>query len=290
LAIAASSLVSLDNRRGHDKKLREAVFHISQGLSDRGVFPVAPPEHHQGDRMATVPLNEAILAYVELIRRTPMTSIDEGLFDLVKKMLLFFDDTRVRHPGSEKEITDLNIGKEIKHEGWRKFDVAKSQFDPISTIDAVNALAAINQMLDEKINQVILEHFSVKRLEKNLTALDMDDLFYPDYGLVASGSLQKTLKEIPEGFKKSDWPEDFGRKESVAVTLQKIRAHVQHVSLETEALCSVALHGPPGTGKTTLVEALAKTCGVPLVEVTPSDIIIGARRPSNDKHERCLRR
>src|SRR5450759_1110759 len=105
LAVAASSLVSLDKRRGHDKKLREAVFHISQGLSDRGVFPVAPPEHQQGDRVATVPLNVAILAHVELIRRTPMISLDEGLLDIVKKMLLFLDDTRVRHPGGEKEIT-----------------------------------------------------------------------------------------------------------------------------------------------------------------------------------------
>lgn len=35
------------------------------------------------------------------------------------------------------------------------------------------------------------------------------------------------------------------------------------------------LHGPEGTGKTTLVEALAKSCDVPLVEVTPSDIVMG---------------
>ena len=42
---------------------------------------------------------------------------------------------------------------------------------------------------------------------------------------------------------------------------------------------SAVFHGPPGTGKTTLVEALAKTAGVPLVEVTPSDILIaGAER------------
>lgn len=37
----------------------------------------------------------------------------------------------------------------------------------------------------------------------------------------------------------------------------------------------MVFHGPPGTGKTTLLEALACSCGVPLVEVTPSDITVG---------------
>jgi SpoVK/Ycf46/Vps4 family AAA+-type ATPase len=74
----------------------------------------------------------------------------------------------------------------------------------------------------------------------------------------------------------SEWPKDLGRSESVAVTLQRMRAHVKRVSLEPKGdiYCSVAFHGPAGTGKTTLVEALAKSCEVSLVEVTPSDIIV----------------
>jgi adenylate kinase family enzyme len=34
------------------------------------------------------------------------------------------------------------------------------------------------------------------------------------------------------------------------------------------------MYGPPGTGKSTIAEALAASAGVPLVEVTPSDLII----------------
>jgi SpoVK/Ycf46/Vps4 family AAA+-type ATPase len=57
-----------------------------------------------------------------------------------------------------------------------------------------------------------------------------------------------------------------------------MRAHVCGIpaaGYRTEKLFSAVLHGPPGTGKTTLVEALAASCGVTLVEVTPSDIVIG---------------
>ncbi len=42
----------------------------------------------------------------------------------------------------------------------------------------------------------------------------------------------------------------------------------------SDKLHSAILYGPPGTGKTTLIEALAKTANVPLVEVTPSDILL----------------
>jgi hypothetical protein len=43
-------------------------------------------------------------------------------------------------------------------------------------------------------------------------------------------------------------------------------------STKNAPLHSLVLHGPAGTGKTTLVEALAQSCGVPMVEVTPSDL------------------
>lgn len=149
-----------------------------------------------------------------------------------------------------------------------------------ATARAVMALAKINEMLDTRINHIILEHFSVKEKNKGLDAsLTLDSLFYPDYGLRLAPDARvfpaypKGIKE--KGIKEKDWPENGIRpQDSVAITLQRMRAHVSGVSLpEGDPLCSLVLHGPAGTGKTTLVEALAVSCDVRLVEVTPSDLV-----------------
>lgn len=116
---------------------------------------------------------------------------------------------------------------------------------PFHTSLAVLALDRIVRMLDERINRRVLRHFSHRR-----ASLRLDQLFYPDYGLAA-----KT------------------KEESVAVSLERMRAHLVQVPI-ADPLHSIVLHGPPGTGKTTLIEALAASADVELVEVTPSDIVV----------------
>src|SRR5205823_15132838 len=55
-----------------------------------------------------------------------------------------------------------------------------------------------------------------------------------------------------------------------------MRDHVVGPKLkeDEDRVYSLVLHGPPGTGKTTIVEALALSCESPLVEITPSDIVV----------------
>jgi SpoVK/Ycf46/Vps4 family AAA+-type ATPase len=106
-------------------------------------------------------------------------------------------------------------------------------------------------MLDQAINRQVLTHFGWRKPED--LKLELDALFYPDYGLTAS---------------------DPERPKNIAFKLQSLRAHAGHGPKGRKAF-SLVLYGPPGTGKTTLVEALAKSANVPLVEITPSDILVG---------------
>lgn len=164
--------------------------------------------------------------------------------------------------------------------GWDwEYSQPPLRADLKATARAVMALAKINEMLDTHINHIILEHFSVKEKNKGLSEdLTLDLLFYPDYGLRVAPSNKDQLKQMvtkPRWIDKKDWPDEgIERKSSVAITLQRMRAHVSGVSLpEGDPLYSLVLHGPAGTGKTTLVEALAVSCDVQLIEVTPSDLV-----------------
>jgi hypothetical protein len=188
---------------------------------------------------------------------------------LVNKMLHFFEDTRAQ-PDPERQ----------EKLGWYRHGSFSHSTDKGVTTDAVLALAAINHMLDSHINTIILDHFTVKK-EKDLQKIpELDQLFYPDYGLRLFPKLQSDSNALwqEETFKLSapseiQWPDisSLTRKESVAIALEKMHAHVSKVD---RGLHSLVLHGPAGTGKTTLPESLALTCGVPLVEVTPSDIVV----------------
>ena len=169
--------------------------------------------------------------------------------------------------------------------GWcREHSPFPRKTNLTATAHAVFALAEIHEMLDERINRMILEHFTVKKKDKELSpAVTLDTVFYPDYGLCSDFLKDEDFgKKCPDHIEKKDWPEKgIKRENSVAITLLQMHAHVSRAFLPNNysplsslsPLCSLVLHGPAGTSKTTLVEALAVTCDVPMVEVTPSDLV-----------------
>ena len=86
------------------------------------------------------------------------------------------------------------------------------------------------------------------------------------------------------------WSTDYGLSEyyqspqpSLALSVEQMRAHVMRVTLpemyrdqrgRKEKVFSAIFYGPPGTGKTTLVEALALSSHVPLIRISPSDLVV----------------
>jgi ATPase family protein associated with various cellular activities (AAA) len=138
------------------------------------------------------------------------------------------------------------------------------------TAIAVMALDRIVRMLSGRINEIVFEHFKVIRPERPHISLTLNELLYPDHGLVSSHHCRSPLEEVPS---------------SIAICLEKMRAHVTGASLPkkyredatsgtADSAYSAILYGPPGTGKTTLLEALALSSKAPLVMLSPSDLIV----------------
>ena len=157
--------------------------------------------------------------------------------DFVARLMLPFEYTRVPGDPAKSGWTTDPPAREPKSSWWL-------------TAIAVDALDATIDMLDKTINRRVLRQFQVRKPET--LSLKLDNLFYPDYGLAQSDN-----------------------RNSVAIELLKLRAHAGNGPAEKNPLFSLILYGPPGTGKTTLVEAIAASAGVPLVEITPSDILVG---------------
>lgn len=163
--------------------------------------------------------------------------------EFVECLMRPFEDTRAfSQDGSEPGWATDPPGPKRESEWW-------------VTALAADALDKVVEMLNEAINRQILRHFSVRQPFE--LKLGLDALFYPDYGLSARGDSRGAETK------------------NLAFKLQHLRSHAGVSGSNKDPLFSLVLYGPPGTGKTTLVEATAKSAEVPLVEITPSDILVG---------------
>jgi MoxR-like ATPase len=105
-------------------------------------------------------------------------------------------------------------------------------------------------------------HFTTSKASES--PIGLDKLLYTDYGL----RHQDLFSGNPEA-----------KGQSVAFFMQRMHAHLQgmtpkdfHASYEKPCF-SIVLFGPPGTGKTTLIDALSASSGCDKIEITPSDIL-----------------
>jgi SpoVK/Ycf46/Vps4 family AAA+-type ATPase len=175
--------------------------------------------------------------------------------------------------------------------GWNFRGAPESQKPSVwVTCIAVFALDRTVRMLNERINTMVLRHFNVEwpnadpesdvgLAHTSTSKLDLNGLMYSDYELQSSFKQSKRYNK--------EYEEDPARVDciSVAIRLQQMRAHLTGALLPDfytkksfdaryKKAYSAIFYGPPGTGKTTLAEALANTAKVPMVRLSPSDLMV----------------
>jgi hypothetical protein len=246
LAFAATSYGAIIDWR-MDDRLTRACQMLIKSLPPNGRLPTKRPFHADPRGYRVIPIGcEMTRALANLLQKTRYN------FDakLVGRMLGVFEEQLIElHESTAKE----------KWIGWN-FEGAPNPGTPAVWVTAVSILALdrIVRMLNTRINEIVLAHFDVTTPKRPHTRLVLRDLIPSDYGLARS------LRE-KEGL--------------TAIHLQKTRAHVMRAALPEQYQkdgknFSTIYYGPPRTGKTTLAESLALSAGVPLLRLSPDDLIL----------------
>jgi hypothetical protein len=240
-----------------NEQLAQACRVLVNALPKSGRFITNRPFHATKLGYKLLPIGcEMTRHFAKLLHRTGY----EFEPQIAKRMLNIFTDKQLlEHDGGDCA-------------GWN-FENAPHAGKPYVWVTAISvrALDRIVRMLNNRINELVFRHFKVINPKRPNTNLTLNDLIYPDYGLMTG--LYGAKSQPPDKEKKS-----------IAIRLEQMRAHVMRTSLPSEykkdiygneqKIFSAILYGPPGTGKTTLLEALALSSDVPLLMLSPSDLIV----------------
>jgi hypothetical protein len=251
LVFAATSYGAIQKWR-LDDRLSRACELLVESLPGNGRLPTRRPFHADRRGYRTIPIGcEMTRSLATLMQKTAHR------FDakFVSRMLGVFEGQLIElHESGADDETLI---------GWN-FEGAPDPDKPAVWVTAVSVLALdrIVRMLNTRINEIVLAHFDVTKPERPHTRLTLRDLMYSDYGLCLYGPIKER-----------------GEEKLTAIHLQQARAHVVRATLPTRYAednrnFSTIYYGPPGTGKTTLAESLALSAGVPLLRLSPGDLIL----------------
>lgn len=252
LVFAATSYGAIQKWRLDDRLTRACELLINS-LPENGRLATKRPFHADRRGYRTIPIGcEMTRALATLMQKTAHR------FDakFVARMLGVFQEQLIELHESSADKTLI---------GWN-FEGAPDPDKPAVWVTAVSILALdrIVRMLNTRINEIVLAHFDVTKPERPHTKLTLRHLIYSDYGLIGQGPVNRAFE---------------GEERLTAIHLQKARAHVMRATLparyrEDNKNFSTIYYGPPRTGKTTLAEALALSARVPVLRLSPGDLIL----------------
>lgn len=233
--------------------LTRACDLLVEALPENGRLPTTRPFHStlKGHRMLPIGC-EMTRSFAQLLQKTNYAFAPQ----LIRRMINIFEEKLIK-------LDSVDESTEGKRVGWN-FDGSPDPNRPCVWVTAVSVLAIdrVVRMLNHRVNSIIFKYFEVIHPEKPHSSLTLNDLVYPDTGLSEYYNVHQP---------------------SVALRLEQMRAHVMRVTLpemyrdqrgRKEKVFSAIFYGPPGTGKTTLVEALALSSHVPLIRLSPSDLVV----------------
>lgn len=199
--------------------------------------------------------SEIIRAFTQLVANVGA----EINVEVIEKLMAYFE--QVAYPDPALTSQRESIPKIL---GWHQ---DSPNYPPLinrnTTALCLLAMDKVCRMIDAFVNKRILKCFRVTNPGE--IKVGLDEAVYSDFGLANIGD-RHTDKYA-------------GNKEacrkSIAEILECMRSHVSGAPSAKgyESILSAVLFGPPGTGKSTLPKALAKSSRAPFVEITPGDLL-----------------
>lgn len=244
LVFAATAYGTMNNWKPNDR-LKRACNKLVKSFPRSGRLFTKRPLHALQNGYKLIPIgSEMTRCLAQLLNKTNYEVSPET----VSLMLNLFEE------------------KEKNQSGWN-FDGSPAPDRPCVWVTAISVLALdrIIRLLNNRINNSVLKHFNVIRPEKPHNNLTLNKLIFSDYGF--SHEFYNNFQDF------------YGKNFSTPIILERMRAHIQRTLLPKKynpenKIFSAIVYGPPGTGKTSLAEALALTSNVPLINLSPSDLVI----------------